>query len=294
MRIAVTGSQSFIGVELIAQAKAKGIEVVGIDRIAGAPGDLTLDVRDPNLAGALPDGIDAMVHLAAISRDSDCRNDPYEAFDVNIMGTLNVIRACVARTIPQLVFASSEWVYGEVDRDGVQREDQAIDVTRFDGEYALSKIVGERMIAMARRQGLENATVLRFGIVYGPREANWSAVEALFHQAATKDEIAVGSLGTARRFIHVSDIASGILAALGRTGFEIFNLSGDRLITLGDVLATSTEYHGTHPSISEKDSKASSVRNPDNSKALAALNWRPKYDLAKGLATLQTPAEAAR
>jgi UDP-glucose 4-epimerase len=294
MRIAVTGSQSFIGTELIAQAAAAGIEVVGIDRVPGAPGDLVMDVRDPKLADALPAGIDALVHLAAISRDSDCRNDPYEAFDVNVMGTLNVIRACVARGIGQLVFASSEWVYGEVDRDGVQREDQAIDVTRFDGEYALSKIVGERLIAMARRQGLENATVLRFGIVYGPRPSNWSAVEALFDQAGSKDAISVGSLGTARRFIHVGDIASGILAALGRTGFEIFNLSGDRLITLGDVIAASVELHGTHPTVTEKDPTATSVRNPDNAKAVAQLNWRPKYDLAAGLATLRAPLEAAR
>jgi len=294
MRIAVTGSRSFIGAEFIALAKASGHSVLGIDRLTGDPGDLTLDVRDAKLAEALPEGLDAIVHLAAISRDSDCRNNPYEAFDVNIMGTLNVIRASVARKIPQVVFASSEWVYGEVDSKGAQVEDQAIDVTRIDGEYALSKIVGERLLAMARRQGLENATILRFGIVYGPRPSNWSAVESLFHQAGTQSEITVGSLTTARRFIHVRDIASGILAALGRTGFEIFNLSGDKLVALGDVIETSAKIHGTKPLVTEKDAAASSIRNPDNKKALAELNWRPTCDLATGLATLREPSEVAR
>jgi UDP-glucose 4-epimerase len=294
MHIAVTGSQSFIGAEFIALARASGHTVIGIDRLPGGAGDLTLDVRDPKLSEALPAGLDAIVHLAAISRDSDCRENPYEAFDVNIMGTLNVIRACIARKIPQVVFASSEWVYGEVNSAGAQVEDQAIDVTRIDGEYALSKIVGERVLAMARRQGLENATILRFGIVYGPRPSNWSAVESLFHQAGTQTEISVGSLTTARRFIHVRDIASGILAALGRKGFEIFNLSGDRLVALGDVIETSAKIHGTAPHVTEKNAAASSIRNPDNKKAVTELNWRPTCDLATGLATLRQPTEATR
>ena len=204
---------------------------------------------------------------------------------MNVNGTLNVAAAARARKASQLVFASSEWVYGDVRNDEVQLEDRAIDVTVMKSEYALSKIVAEQLLKLAFT-GL-NVTVLRFGIVYGPRPANWSAVENLFNSARTKDEVSVGAAATARRFIHVDDIASGILASRGRAGFEIFNLSGDRPITLGEVIETSAKLLGRRVAIVETNPAQPSVRNPDNAKARAQLGWKPALDLAAGLTDLK-------
>lgn len=285
MQIAVTGSQSFIGRRLIEIARSHGFSVTGIDQIAGGPGDAVMDVRSPQLGSVIPEGIDAVVHLAAISRDGDCRDNPVEAFDVNVTGTINVARACAQRHVGQLIFASSEWVYGDAGTS-VQRESDPIDVTRIPGEYALSKIAAERALAIGATREFKNVTVLRFGIVYGPRPANWSAVESLYHKVATGEPISVGSLSTARRFIHVDDVASGILAALGRTGFEVFNLSGDILVTLGDIVETSAQIQGNRPVVTETARSNVSVRNPDNAKAVAELGWRPAIDLEAGLRSL--------
>src|SRR5207244_7827946 len=84
-------------------------------------------------------------------------------------------------------------------------------------------------------------------IFYGPRPANWSAVEHLFHAVREKDVVDVGSLATARRFIHVADIASGILSVvgMGNAGYLVFNLSGDRLID-----RKSTRLNSSHQIIS--------------------------------------------
>lgn len=263
-----------------------GIDAVGID--ANAPNDdrsKRADIRDPAMADLIPEGA-VVVHLAAISRDPDCRANPREAFDVNVNGTLNVAAAAQKRRASQLVFASSEWVYGDVRNDEVQFEDRAIDVTVMKSEYALSKIVAEQLLKLAFSS--LNVTVLRFGIVYGSRPGNWSAVENLFNSVRTKDEISVGARATARRFIHVNDIVSGILASRGRSGFEIFNLSGDRPVTLGEVIEASAQLLGRRVSIVETNPAQPSIRNPDNSKARAQLGWTPQFDLAKGLADLKT------
>jgi UDP-glucose 4-epimerase len=285
MQIAVTGSQSFIGRRFIALARDRGIAVTGIDSLVGDPGDVVMDIRDPQLPAAIAPGTDAVVHLAAISRDGDCRENPVAAFDVNVTGTLNVARACALQGVPQLVFASSEWVYGDAGTS-VQREDDPIDVQRIPGEYALSKIAAERALAIAAARDLKSVTVLRFGIVYGPRPSNWSAVESLFDKVASDKPISVGSLATARRFIHVDDIATGILAALGRSGLEVFNISGDVLVTLGDIIATSSRVLGRQPQVTETAPGGVSIRNPDNAKAVATLGWRPAIDLETGLRTL--------
>jgi UDP-glucose 4-epimerase len=135
--------------------------------------------------------------------------------------------------------------------------------------------------------------VLRFGIVYGPRPSNWSAVEMLHHAVAHKDVVEVkGSLSTARRFIHVDDICAGILAAEAKapTGFSVFNLSGDHLISLGDVINESARLTRRKPRVVEGAPQAVSIRNPDNSLARTTLGWSPKLDLAHGLDTLELAA----
>lgn len=284
MTLFVTGSESFIGRALVSRCAALGIDAVGIDNAAPVSAvSRQADIRDPAIADLVPEGA-TIVHLAAISRDPDCRADPHGAFDINVNGTLNVAAAAQKRAAAQLIFASSEWVYGDVRNDEVQLEDRPIDVTAMKSEYALTKIVGEQCLRLSCK--LPGVTVLRFGIVYGPRATNWSAVESLLNTVRTQDEVKVGALKTARRFIHVDDIASGILASRGRAGFEIFNLSGDRPVSLGEVIETSARLLGRRVKVVETNPSQPSVRNPDNAKARAHLKWRPALDLQTGLGSV--------
>lgn len=285
MKLFVTGSESFIGRRLFSRCKALGIDAVGIDSMISAGAKSTqADIRDPAIADLIPEGA-IVVHLAAISRDPDCRANPQGAFDINVNGTLNVAAAAQKRGAAQFIFASSEWVYGDVRNDEVQLEDRPIDITVMKSEYALTKIVGEQCLRLTCT--LPAVTVLRFGIVYGPRHTNWSAVESLLHSARTQQEIKIGAAKTARRFIHVDDIVSGILACCGRTGFEIFNLSGDQPVSLGAIIETSARLWGRSVRTVETNATQPSVRNPDNTKARTSLNWKPEIDIAVGLADLK-------
>jgi len=284
MTLFISGAESFIGRALRERCDAAGRAWHGIDSAARAGANVgQADIRDPAVADLLPEGA-TVVHLAAISRDADCRADPQAAFDVNVTGTLNVAAAAQKRAARQFIFASSEWVYGGVRNNETQREEQPIDITAMTSEYAITKIVAEQCLKLSFH--LPAITVLRFGIVYGPRPGNWSAVESLFHAVSTRDEVKVGALSTARRFIHVDDIVSGILASCGRTGFETFNLSFDRLVSLGDVIEASMKICGRRPQIIETNPSQVSIRNPDNAKARRELDWKPRVDLDAGLQSL--------
>ena len=286
MTLFITGSESFVGRVLVADCDKLGIPVVGIDSVPNPdqrPNFVVGDIRDPDLVDLIPEKA-VVVHLAAVSRDADCQLDPKSAFDVNVGGTLNVLQAARKNDSKQIVFASSEWVYGDVRNDEIQVEDQPIDVSQMTSFYAMTKIVGERILALDDSK--MSKTILRFGIIYGPRRSNWSAVESLFNTVSEQPEVLVGCLDTARRFIHVDDIVSGVLNSVGQTGVEIFNISGDRLITLREVVETSAAILRTDVAIVESDPEAVSVRNPDNQKARANLEWAPRVDLRTGLETL--------
>lgn len=283
MTLFVTGSESFVGRALVARCDELGIAVSGIDSVPNPdqrPGFVVGDIRSPELVDLLPRG-SVVVHLAAVSRDSDCRSDPLSALDVNVCGTLNLLAASRKSNARQIVFASSEWVYGDVDNAEIQVEDQQIDITQMTSLYAVSKIVGEQTLKLD--DSAIDKTLLRFGIIYGPRLSNWSAVESLFDLVSRGSEVTVGCAATARRFIHVDDIVSGILASVGRSGVEIFNLSGDDLVTLREVVETSASILGREVELHEREAEEPSIRNPDNGKAIRDLSWRAEIGLEVGL-----------
>lgn len=286
--ILITGAESFIGSALTSEMDRRKIAWAGMDAHARRPRVRRVDIRQHDLGEHIPEGTSTVIHLAAVSRDADCRAAAREAFDVNVGGTINLIEAARNRGVRQIVFASTEWVYPDTGRSEPLAESDPIDITAIHGEYAMTKLCGERLLAGAAGRGeLEAATVLRFGIVYGPRTANYSAVEALYHTVESGKPVEVrGSLRTSRRFIHVSDIAEGILAALGRRGFEVFNLSGDSLVSLGDVIREACRITGRRPEVRELNPDSVSIRNPLNDLARETLGWRPRIGLSAGLATL--------
>lgn len=288
MKIVVTGSESFIGKELVSQSELQGIKVVGLDSAKSARSDfIQADIRAGEIRALIPESADAIVHLAALSRDSDCRNNAYKCFDVNVLGTLNLIQAAEARRVKQFIFASSEWVYGSFTGDEEKDEDSPIDASQLTSEYALSKLVSEINLRHKAQHGFCPVTILRFGIVYGPRKTPMSAVESLFHSVQSGNEIEVGSLQTARRFIHVADIASGIIKSIGLPGFNIINLQGDRLVALGDIIEAAARLIGSCPRIVEHNPASKNIRNISNRKARKLLKWQPRIDLDAGLKSLR-------
>lgn len=283
-RIFVAGAGSFIGQRLLAQCDALGISVCGVDLApVDRPDCRIADICDSSIADLIPDDVDAVVNLAAISRDSDCRGKAYACFDVNVMGNLMLMDAAAARRAGQFIFASSEWVYDDYQPGSAKIEDDAIDPSRLSSEYAFSKLVGEINLRQRYAQGFCPVSILRFGIVYGSRHNNWSAVETLLHQVATQDTIRVGSRATTRCFIHVDDIAAAISAAIGISGFEIFNIQGDHPVSLGDVIDASARLLQKTPSIIEHDARNPSIRIVSNRKAKAHLAWQPQINLFSGL-----------
>ena len=289
MKIVITGSESFVGKELISQLKGKNFEIIGFDSINAKPDDYEfhqVDIRNPQIHQLIPEEADALIHLAALSRDPDCKGKPYECFDINVMGTLNLVNAASIKKVKQFIFASSEWVYDEFKENETKDEDAFINIVNHHSEYALSKLVSESNLRQKYEQGFCPVTILRFAIIYGPRKNNWVAVESMLNAVKNQSEVKVGSLKTGRRFIHVSDIASGIKKSIGLNGFNILNLSGNRLITLRDIIETSQTLLGKSVKIIETNPSQVSIRNPSNNRAKKVLNWNPEIDLETGLKTV--------
>lgn len=287
MTLVVTGAASFVGGVLVQQARKDGLHVVGFDLVEDrAAGINAGDIRDPGFADLLPATTDVVVHLAAIARDADCRADPVACFDVNVTGTVNLAYAAHRQGAKQIIFASSEWIYDYADAAEPRREEEPIDPHRLSSEYSLSKLMGEVALRQVHDQTGIAVTVLRFGIIYGPRRNNWSAVEALLDKVATTGKVEVGSARTARGFVHVVDVADAVLASRGRAGFEIFNIQSPVPVTLGQVVETASNILGRPTDLVETAADCPSVRNISGERARTHLGWSPAIDLRTGLTSV--------
>jgi nucleoside-diphosphate-sugar epimerase len=288
-KIIITGSESFIGKTLISQLQSMDYDIIGFDSLK--PNNPTyefhqIDIRNPEIEKLIPQDTDVLIHLAALSRDPDCRDNALQCFDVNVMGTLNLIKSAKIKNVKQFIFASSEWVYDKFTDSEEKNEKSEINIANHNSEYALSKLVTESNLRQQYNNKFCNVTILRFGIIYGPRKSNWSAVESILNQIKNQDKVSVGSLKTGRRFVHVSDIVRGITHSFGLEGFNIINLTGNKINTLKDIIDTSQIILDKKIEVIESDPEQISIRNPSNLKAKKIINWEPKIDLKTGLESL--------
>lgn len=287
MNIFITGTESFVGKHLIKALDLLGHQLSGIDAIP--PTDSRFqqcELLHKNLADLIPVQADVVIHLAALSRDSDCKNRAFECFNTNVMGTLALINAAEQQQVKKFIFASSEWVYDNCQPATVKEETTVINLFNHHSEYALSKLISEQNLRQKYQHGFCDTIILRFGIIYGPRPSNWSAVESLFFQVRDKSQLQVGSLQTARSFIHVDDIVEGIIASFPAKGFEIINLQGNALISLGDIITAAQLIWQKKVEIIQSDEHNPNVRNISNLKASKLLGWRASIDLLNGLKSL--------
>ena len=283
--LVVTGSSGFVGEKLALVAIREGYEVIGIDFKKSSKLSclqLELDLTSENFFDEIPEN-STIIHLASLSTDGACRANPLLALDANLRATALVLENAVKSKASHFVFASSEWVYPEHPNVVAQSEKDELKLTSLNSLYAMTKLFGESLIRVDSKIPY---TILRFGIVYGPRFPPGSAAESIAWKVYLDEEVKIGSKNTSRRFIYIDDLVSGILNCI-ETGplflsQKIINISGSELISLDNLVSTSNEILKKSAQINE-NSGTPSIRNPVIDSALELLDWKPKIDLKSGL-----------
>jgi UDP-glucose 4-epimerase len=229
-RVLVIGGAGFIGshvVEELLKTDVAGVTVY--DNLArGKVSNLTEslsdprcrifadggDVRDTDVLRKAMDGIDGVVHLAAMWL-LHCKDYPRTAFEVNIGGTFNVLEACAQAGVKRLVYSSSASVYGDA-AEVPMTEEHPFNNRNF---YGATKIAGEAMCrAFFDRYGLSYVG-LRYMNVYGPHQdqtAAYTGVIPIMLNMIDRNETPVinGDGTQAYDFITVRDAARANVLAL--------------------------------------------------------------------------------
>jgi UDP-glucose 4-epimerase len=283
--LVITGSSGFVGQKLATRAIVEGFDVIGIDIKKSTNLDcqqLEIDLASQDFYDKIP-AESTIIHLASLSTDSLCRENPALAIDANLRATLLVLENAKKSRAAHFLFASSEWVYPERSEVTDQRESDHLDLADLTSLYAMTKLFGESLI---RSTSLVPYTILRFGIVYGPRKEPGSSAESIALKVYAGDEINVGSKDTARRFIFIEDLITGIVQSALKgpdlLNTKILNLAGSELVSLDQIVFAANEILDKSSKIID-GGKIASIRNPLIDETSRILGWSPQINIREGL-----------
>lgn len=175
MKVLVTGGSGFIGTSLLEELSNDSTYELGSFDIVTPKERFPKvkyffgDVRD--VWASLPDTFrefspDAIVHLCALARVDPSLTDPFSTYDVNVVGTLNILKfAASQRLPPHIILASSEAIYGQAECYPTRETDNFRPIS----PYASSKIAADVLCQQLNgRLGMKTC-VLRSGMGMGPR-----------------------------------------------------------------------------------------------------------------------------
>jgi nucleoside-diphosphate-sugar epimerase len=221
MRVLITGHDGYIGTVLAPIVRDAGHDVVGLDAclfegcsLGPEPLErdaLRLDIRDVEIHHLR--GVDAIIHLAAISNDPVGHLDPARTYEINHMASVSLGRLAKQAGVERFVFASSCSLYGAASPDDLLTESAAFNPV---SPYGESKVLAERDLSTLADDDfspifLRNATV--YG--YSPRLRLDLVVNDLVAHAFATGEVVIKSDGTPwRPLVHVEDVARAALAAI--------------------------------------------------------------------------------
>jgi UDP-glucose 4-epimerase len=307
----VTGGAGFIGSHLVEELLRRGHQVRIADNFAtgkrenidaavsaaradvpdlpgGTPDLITGDLADEAVARRAVEGVEFVLHQAAIPSVPRSVMDPVASNRANIDATLNVLVAARDAGVQRVVYAGSSSAYGDTPTLP-KHEDMP---TNPLSPYALQKFVGEQYLKLfTHLYGLETVTIRYFN-VFGPRQdpgSAYSGVISRFLLALTEGEqpVIFGDGEQTRDFTYVANVVDGVLRAVEapKASGEVINVATGGRISLNELLRTLQRLTGNTAAAHYEPTRAGDVRDSqaDIAKAERLLGYRPLVPLADGL-----------
>jgi CDP-paratose 2-epimerase len=336
-KVVITGGAGFIGSNLADRLSRDGAQVLVLDNVSRAGVERNLawlerrhgsrvqhvqaDVRSASAVARAIDGADRVFHLAAQVAVTTSLVDPRRDFEVNALGTLNVLEAVRAQHAPPaLVFTSTNKVYGALGdvalRDTGTRWQPADDGVRargigetrpldFHSPYGCSKGAADQYIVdFGRTYGIPSV-VFRMSCIYGPRQLGtedqgWVA-HFLMRGLAGAPITIYGDGKQVRDILFVDDLVEALLLASrgsDRLGGRAFNMGGGPTATLSliELVARMAELDGVRPTLAFGAERVGDQRYyvSDFRSFAEETGWRPRVGVDEGLERLHGWLRAQR
>ena len=225
-RVLVTGGAGYIGSIVTQALLEKGYSVRVLDclmygghSVLGVWSNTKFefhfgDIRDSETIQANLEGVDAVVHLAAIVGDPACKRNEQLAIQTNLEASIQLLEECQRVGVSRFIFASTCSNYGSMN-SGLEYVDETSELRPI-SLYAETKVGVENKILELSKKESFPAIVLRFATAYGvsPRMRLDLTVNEFTVEMLCKKQLVVYGEHFYRPYVHIQDIASAVCTAL--------------------------------------------------------------------------------
>lgn len=297
MKILVTGGAGFIASNIVDLYLANGHEVIVIDNLWEMGGGKLeninpaarfyhMDIRSPQAADLIRSEKPEVVNLHAAQHSVKISTDmPELDAQVNVVGMLNLLQACIEAGTRKVIFASSGATYGPP---------QFLPVTEATPQqpvspYGITKMVLEHYLRYYHTDKGLNYTIFRYGNIFGPRQdpnGEAGVISIFTKKILNGDTVRIDWDGKQEKdYLFVGDVAAANLMALNRGDNNIFCLGSGKGTSVNELFVRLSDIVGTVVPVVRGPKRSGDIYQAyfDSSKAHQILGWKPQTDLQEGL-----------
>jgi len=302
MKILVTGSAGFIGSHLTELMVRAGYNVKAFihynsknnwgwleeSKCKKEIEIITGDIRDYDSVYSAMNGVDTVFHLAALIGIPYSYVSPLAYIRTNIEGTYNILQSAKELELQNILITSTSETYGTAQYVPIDEKHPMVGQS----PYSATKIAADQIALSYYRSFNLPVKVVRPFNTYGPRQSARAFIPTVISQVLSGiDEIKVGNLTPTRDLTYVKDTARGFLeiAKSDSTVGEITNIGMKEEISMGNLVKLIGKIIGQEITIVTDKNRIRPEKSEverlfcDNSKILKNTNWKPQYDLEKGI-----------
>lgn len=295
MKVIVTGGCGFIGSHIVDRLIELNNKVLVIDDLSASENEKfyfnenaeyhKIDICEKDKIEKLFEGVDYVFHLAAESRIQPAIKNPSRAYNVNVMGTLNILELSKKYKIKRIMYSSTSSVYGLTNQLPTS-ENVSIDCLN---PYAHSKYTGEELFRQYWKEYNIDSVIFRYFNVFGERspiKGQYAPVVGIFlNQLKNNTDLTIVGDGMKKRdFIYVGDIVTANIDAMNYNGnleSKTINIGSGSNITIKDIadLISDNQIHiETRPG--EAENTLADITN-----AKYILDFKPKTNVKDWIKT---------
>lgn len=300
MKILITGAAGFVGSHLTEKYVKEGHEVIGVDNLMSGTSDnikhlvdynnfklIKGDIRDKNFLLKVIDGVDYVFHLAAQVHVGRSITEPEMTWEINVMGTQNILEVARIYKVKRVIHASSSEVYGTAQYIPMDVK-HPLDAPH---PYGASKTAGDRMCFAYQRAYDMDIVIVRPFNIFGPRQRDdkYGGVASIFTRNVLKDipPTIYGDGFQRREYTYVSDVVDAYdLIMKHSEPIKIpLNIGSGEEITIRDLAYEIIRICGKHfkPVLGEARTSELDRLVVDASKTKEILGWEATVTIVEGL-----------
>lgn len=295
MNIIVTGGAGFIGSHLVDRLLADQHEVLVIDNLSTGSRDnvnskaqfVEMDIRSAELESLFKEFKPQYVfHEAAQTMVPISMADPALDCDVNLMGLINVLNACVAAKVEKIILPSSAAVYGDLTSLPLD-ETMTGHPASF---YGLTKLTTESYLRLYEENFGLPYICFRYANVYGPRQGHGGeggVISIFCEQLQQGQELVVfGDGDQTRDFVYVADVVAANMLALEHPDITgVYNVSTETSTSLNELIVAFEQVVGHPITVQHEPARIGDIKHSLLSikKVARDLSYKPSIELLEGL-----------